>query len=80
MTLENASRILLYCALFNAILLGFWSLIAVFCREWMHRLTRRYFPVPVEQLDAIHLTGILVYKIGFLLLNLVPWLALRLVM
>jgi hypothetical protein len=33
----------------------------------------------VEQFDALHYAGMALYKVGILLLNLVPYIALRLV-
>jgi hypothetical protein len=45
----------------------------------MYRLHGRWFRLSPEQFDAIHYGAMAVYKIGILLLNLVPYLALRIV-
>ncbi len=39
----------------------------------------RWFRLSVETFDAIHYAGLAVYKIGIILLNLVPFIALCLV-
>jgi hypothetical protein len=39
----------------------------------------RWFHLSVEQIDALHYTGMALYKIGILLFNLVPYIALRIV-
>jgi hypothetical protein len=45
----------------------------------MYGLHSRWFKLSVEIFDAIHYAGLAVYKIGILLLNLVPLIALYIV-
>jgi len=45
----------------------------------MHRLAGTWFPMPVEQFDAINFAGILFYKIAIILFNIVPCIALYIV-
>jgi hypothetical protein len=45
----------------------------------MYGFHSRWFHLSVEQFDALHYAGIALYKIGILLFNLVPYIALRLV-
>ncbi len=45
----------------------------------MYRMHTRWFRLSVETFDAIHYAGLAVYKIGIILLNLVPFIALCLV-
>ena len=54
-------------------------LVFVFAHDWMHRFYGRWFRVPVEQFDTMHYAAMGNYKIGILLLNLVPYVALHLV-
>lgn len=44
----------------------------------MYRLHTRWFSLSVETFDALHYAGMSVYKIGILLLNVVPIVALYL--
>ncbi len=39
---------------------------------------RRWFRLAVEEFDMVHYGAMAVYKLGILLLNLVPYVALRL--
>ena len=48
-------------------------------RERLYRLWGRWFPLPREQFDALNLGGMTLYKIGILLFNIVPCIALYLV-
>jgi hypothetical protein len=45
----------------------------------MRRLHGRWFRLSDERFDAIHYAGMTIYKIGILLFNLMPYVALRIV-
>ena len=45
----------------------------------MPRWHDRWVHLSVEQFDALHYAGMALYKIGILLFNLVPYIALRIV-
>lgn len=62
-------------AIHYAILL-IWFGAFVFRHEWLLGLHRRWFDIPAQRFDAIHYGAMSVYKIGILLLNAVPLLAL----
>jgi hypothetical protein len=51
----------------------------VFAHDWMYRLHSRWFKLSVETFDAMHYAGLSVYKIGIILLTLVPLIAVWLV-
>ena len=79
MNLELARTVLLWCTAINYGVLLCWFLVFVFAHDWMHRLHGRWFRMPVEQFDAIHYAAMAIYKIGILLFNLAPYVALRIV-
>jgi hypothetical protein len=79
MSLEMVRKALLWCTVLNYGVLLVWWLFFLFAHEWMYGLHSRWFHVPVEQFDALHYVGIALYKLGILLLNLVPSIALCLV-
>jgi hypothetical protein len=47
--------------------------------DWMYGFHGLWFHLSVEQFDALHYGGMTLYKIGILLFNLVPYIALRIV-
>lgn len=67
---------LLYCTLINYVILLVWFAAFSLAHDFLYRLHSRWFALPVETFDGIHYGGMAVYKIGVLLLNLVPLLAL----
>ena len=79
MTTNEIKHVLLWCAGLNYLVLFIWAGVFVFAHDWMFRLHSHWFRLSVESFDAIHYAGLAVYKIGILLLNLVPLAALCLV-
>ena len=54
-----------------------WFLFFMLAHDSMHQLHGRWFRLSVEQFDMLHYAGLSIFKIGIILLNLVPYLALR---
>ncbi len=79
MSIELIRDILLWCSIINFSVLFLWGLIFLAAHEWMYRLHGRWFRLPVDQFDAIHYAGMAAYKIGVILFNFVPYIALHIV-
>lgn len=79
MSLEVVRSTLLWCAVLNYLVMLFWFLLFVLPHRWLYRICSRWFPLTSEQFDVINFSGIVLYKVAILLLNLVPYLALRIV-
>lgn len=69
-----------WCSLINIGLLIFWFAIFSLAHDWIYRLHGRWFSLSVERFDAIHYGGMALYKMAIILFNLVPYLALRIVL
>jgi hypothetical protein len=74
---ELADRFLLWCAIINYIVLILWFGAFVFAHRWMLNLHSRWFRLTEERFIVIHYSGMAIYKIGILLFNLIPYLALH---
>jgi hypothetical protein len=79
MTVHETREFLLWCAVINYGVLLWWFLVFRFAHGWMFRLHGRWFRISVEQFDAAHYAAMAVYKLGIILLNLVPYVALLIV-
>ena len=80
MTLESIRAALAWCTVINlGLLIGWWLLFAL-AHDWIYRVHSTWFQLSVEEFDAIHYKGMATLKMGFLLLHLVPYLALRIVL
>lgn len=70
---------LLYSLAFNYVILIIWFGVFSLAHDWMYRLHSRWFQLSAETFDAIHYAGMALYKIGIILLNIVPFIVLWLV-
>jgi hypothetical protein len=77
MSIEALRHFLAWCTVINYIILIVWCLAIVFARVPISRLQGRFFDLPVDKFNSINYLGISFYKIGIMLFNLVPYLALR---
>jgi hypothetical protein len=78
MAANEIKGVLLWCAGINYGVMLVWFAVFVFSHDWMYRLHTRWFKLSVETFDALHYAGLSIYKIGVILLNLVPLVALYL--
>jgi len=79
MNIETAKAFLLWCLVVNYGMLLWWFLAFRLAHDWMYRLHSRWFKLQEERFDAIHYQGMAVYKVGVLLFNLAPYIALLIV-
>jgi hypothetical protein len=79
MSLEMVRKALLWCTVINYGILLVWWLFFVLAHDWMYGLHGLWFHLASEQFDALHYVGMALYKIGILLFNLIPYIALRIV-
>jgi hypothetical protein len=79
MTVEQIRDVLAWCAVINIGLLLWWFLMFALAHDFIYRLHGKWFKLTVERFDAIHYAGMAFFKIGIFLLNIVPYLALRIV-
>jgi hypothetical protein len=76
MTTNELREILLWSTVINYVILFVWFGAFVFAHDFLYRMHTRWFKLSVETFDTIHYAGIAIYKLGILLLNLTPLLAL----
>jgi len=72
MNTHEISNVLFCCAGLNYVILSVWFGALTFAHDRLYQLHKRWFRFSVETFDALHYAGMSVYKIGVLLLNLVP--------
>ena len=79
MSIAIVRQVLLWCTIINYGVLLVWFLFFLLAHDWMYQLHGRWSHLSVEQCDALHYAGMAIFKIGILLFNLVPYIALRIV-
>ena len=76
MVTNEIKGVLLWCVGINYGVMLVWFGVFVYAHDWMYRLHTRWFKLSVETFDALHYAGLSIYKMGIILLNLVPLIAL----
>jgi hypothetical protein len=79
MNQQFLSDFFLWCTILNYLVLISWFAIFSLAHEWLSNLLGRWFRLTTAQFDAIHYGVMAAYKVGILLLNLVPYIALNIV-
>ena len=79
MNIAEMREVLLWCVIFNVGIVVVWAMLILVAKGWLNAVVLRWFRVPAEECDRINLMGIVVYKVGNLLLFIVPYIALRMV-
>lgn len=77
MTLEMIRAVLAWSTVVNLGILLLWFFFFAVAHDWMYRMHNKWFNLSPEAFDALHYGGMGLYKLGILLLNLVPYLVLR---
>jgi hypothetical protein len=80
MNLVELRHMLGWCAVINYLILVLWFLVFTLARDPLYRLHSKWFRLSEERFDALNYAGMSVMKIGVLLLNVAPYLALRIMM
>ena len=73
---DTLKEILLYSLAFNYSILLVWFGMFCFAHDWIYRLHSLWFNFSVQTFDTLHYVGMSVYKIGIILLNIAPLVAL----
>jgi signal transduction histidine kinase len=68
-----------WCAVINIGILLWWFGLFVVAHDWIYALHTRWFDIPKAQFDAIHYSGMAIFKLAFFLFNVVPYCALMIV-
>ena len=79
MTLETVRAVLAWCTVINLVLFIWWFLFFALAHDWMYRFHGKWFKISAEKFDTLHYAGMALFKMGILLFNLVPYLAMRIV-
>lgn len=79
MSLDQLHDFLLWNLILNYSVLLLWFGMLTFAHDVIYRLHTRWFRLTPQTFDALHYGGMALYKIGILLFNLAPLLAICLI-
>jgi hypothetical protein len=75
--MEGLRHLLAWCLVINYTVLIVWCVATIIGHDWIARMHGKLFRLPIEKFSSINYLGIAFFKIGILLFNLTPYLALR---
>lgn len=78
MTIETLRSFFMWCFIINYCLLILWFVIFRLAHDPGKKLIEFAFRCEIKNYDSLTCIGISIYKIGVILFNLVPWIALTL--
>jgi hypothetical protein len=79
MSVEEVRSFLLWCTVINYGLLLYWFVVFAFAHDRFQRILGIWFPMSREAFDAGNALGMTIYKLGIMLFNLIPLIALSIV-
>lgn len=80
MTIEQLIPFLGWCTVLNWSMLVIWALMIMFANDFTYRMQTIFFDISKEQFDRIHYKAMVTFKVLVFMFNLVPYLALRIIM
>ena len=79
MTIQTLTSFFMWCAIINGALLLFWAAIFMAAPELVYRTQRIWFPLSREVFTVVMYSFLGLFKIFFLVFNVVPLVALLIV-
>ena len=76
MDTQTLTTFFMWCTIINGALFVFWTLMCVFALDWVFRTQSKWFPISRETFNVAIYSFLGLFKIVFLVFNLVPYLAL----
>jgi len=79
MDIQMLTRFFMWCTILNGGLLIFSFLICAVSGDWVHQMHSKWFPMPRETFNVVIYSFLGLFKIVFLVFNVVPWVALLII-
>ncbi len=79
MDIQTLTTFFMWCTVINGALLIFWALMCMLAPDLVYRTQSNWFPIARETFNVLIYSFLGLFKIIFLVFNLVPYVALLLV-
>jgi len=79
MDIEQLTALFKWCSIINGALLVFWTGIYMLMPDFVYRIQRRWFVISRETFDVAIYAFLGLFKVLFLIFNLVPYIALSII-
>ena len=79
MDIQTLTTFFMWCTIMNGALLVLWTIIYMLAPDLVYRTQSKFFPIPRETFNVVFYSFIGLFKIVFLVFNVIPYVALRIV-
>lgn len=79
MEIRMLTTFFMWCTIINGVLLIFWSLMYMVFPDLVYGMQSRWFPIPRETFKVVFYSFLGLFKILFLVFNVVPYVSLLIV-
>ena len=76
---QTLTTFFMWCTIMNGGLLVLWTVLCLSAPDLVYRTQSRWFPIPRESFDVAIYAFLGLFKVFFLIFNLVPFLAMMIV-
>ena len=79
MNIQTLTAFFMWCTIVNAALMVYWIIICIFAPDFVYRMQSKWFPMSRETYNVVMYSFLGLFKIVFLVFNVVPYVALLIV-
>jgi hypothetical protein len=79
MDINMLTSFFMWSSIINGGILILWSVVFAFAPDFVYRMQSIWFPIPRETFDVVIYSAIAIFKIFFIVFNIVPYLALLII-
>ena len=79
MDIQTLTSFFGWCTVINGAVFAVWTVFLRFFPEFVYRIQSAWFPIPRTTYDVVIYSFLGLFKIFFLIFNLVPYVALRII-
>jgi hypothetical protein len=79
MTIATLTTFFMWCTIINVGMMIAWIIVLAAAPNLMYRMQTKWFPMPQETFSVIAYSALAMYRIVFVVFNLVPYVALLIV-
>ena len=79
MDIQTLTMFFIWCTIINGALLILWSIMYLLVSDFVYRMHSKYFPMPRETFNVVFYSFLGLFKMIFLVFNVVPCVALLII-
>lgn len=79
MNIDSITNFFMWCSIINGILLIFWTVWYILAPDLVYRIQSKWFPISKSTFDLVIYTYLGLFKIFFIIFNLVPFISLKII-